>query len=215
MKIILGLLVVLILTGISTISSADSIPPKTPFDSQSWKAMSKEKPSNGIKMGSLRVKFEETTLDYIRKAASAGEILHHGDAGESIYWLCYTNFNSSRGERIWVISDGEMGGSEHSVTRVSAQILPNVKATKDCPALPANLKPVSLDNDLWLNSAASVVLKKLGAPSYKKEPWRVYDFEGKLPGNCGADGFDLSNWLMVRVGKGRVTSLHAGQVTSC
>lgn len=215
MKIILGLLVVSILTGISTISSADSIPPKTPFDSLSWKATSKEKPSDGIKMGSLRVQFEEITLDDIRQAASAGEISHHGDAGESIYWLCYTNLSSSRAERIWVISHGEMGGSEHSVTGVSAQILPNVKATKDCPALPANLKPVSLDNDLWLNSAASVVLKKLGAPSYKKEPWRVYDFEGKLPGNCDAEGFDLSNWLMVRVGKGRVTSLHAGQVTSC
>ena len=201
------------LIAASATSSADTPPPKTPFDSQSWKASLKEKATDGMTMGSLRVKFEQTSLDDIRRAVSAGRISHQGDAGESIYWLCYTNIGASQIERIWLIAHGEMGGSNHSVTSISAQLLPDGKSTSDCPALPANMQPLSLDNHLWLNSPESDVLK-LGAPSYQKEPWRSYDYEGKVPGNCEG-GFDLLNWLLIKVGKGRVTSLHAGQVTSC
>lgn len=198
----------------SVTSSAGAPPQKSPFEDMPWNATLKSRPTSGINMGSLRVKFEETTLNNIRTTASAGEIAHQGDAGGSIYWLCYTNLSPKRVERIWIISHGEMGGREHSVTLVSAQLLPVGKATADCPALPAKLKPLSLDNQLWLNSPASDVLKKLGVPSYQKEFWQSYNYQGKVPGDCEG-GFDLVNWLLVQVGKGHVTSLHAGQVTSC
>jgi hypothetical protein len=203
-----------ILMAASATSFADTPPPKKPFDSFSWKASLKEKATEGITMGSLHVKFEQTTLDDVRRAASAGKISLQGDDGESIFWLCYTNLNSSQVERIWVISHGEMGGSTHSVTSISAQLLPGGKSTSDCPALPANMQPLALDNHLWLNSPESDVLK-LGAPSDQKEPWRSYNYEGKVPGDCEGGGFDLLNWLLMKVGKGRVTTLHAGQVTSC
>ena len=199
----------------SVTSSAETPPQKSPFEDKSWNATLKDKPTSGLRMGSLHVQFEKTTLNDVREAASTGEIVHQGDAGDSIYWLCYTNLNAKQVERIWVISHGEMGGLDHSITLVSAQLMPNGKATADCPALPAKLKPLSLDNHLWLNSPASDVLKKLGAPSYQKGPWLSYDYQGKVPGNCEGGGFDLVNWLLVRVGKERVTSLHAGQVTSC
>jgi hypothetical protein len=165
-------------------------------------------------MGSLHVLLEKTTLDDVRRAASAGDIAHQGDAGGSVYWLCYTDSSSTPVQRIWIIT-GEMGGPKHVVTNISAQLLPNGTATTDCPALPPNLKPLSLDHHIWLNTSASNVLTRLGAPSYQKGPWRSFDYRAKVPGNCEGEGFDLMSGLLLRFEKGRVTSLRVYQVTSC
>ncbi len=204
-----------ILIAASAHSFASTPPPGTPFNAITWKATLKTKPSTGVRMGSLHVRLEKTTLDDVRHAASAGDIAHQGDAGESIYWLCYTNSGSTPVERIWIIAHGEMGGSEHFVTSISAQLLPNGNATTDCPALPLNLKPLSLDHYIWLNTSASDVLTRLGTPSYQKGPWRSFDYQGKVPGNCEGGGFDLMSGLLLRFEKGRVTFLHVDQVTSC
>ena len=144
-----------------------------------------------------------------------GEIAHQGDAGESIYWLCYTNVNPIRVERIWIIAHGEMGGREHLVTNISAEYLPNGRATTDCPALPEKMKPLSLDSQLWLNASATDARTRLGASSYQKGPWQSFDYQGKMRGNCEGEGFDVMNWLLLRFEKGRVNSLNVGQVTSC
>jgi len=203
------------LTAVSVNSLAETPPPHTPFDAITWKATMKRKPSTGAKMGSFSVRFEKTTLDDVRKAASAGTISHHGDANESIYWLCYTNVTPIQTEKIWIISHGEMGGPEHFVTNISAELLANERATADCPALPEKLKPMVLDSHLWLNASASGVRAKLGNPSYQKGPWRSFDYQGKLRGDCEGGGFDVVNWLLLRFEKGRVNSLYVGQITSC
>lgn len=204
-----------ILIGASHSSFAETPPPVAPFDAITWKATLKRKPSTGLRMGAFRVRFERTTLDDVRRAASVGEIAHRGDAGESAYWLCYTNLAPTQAERVWIVAHGEMGGPEHYVTNISAELLPNGNATADCPALPNNLKPLSLDNHLWLGASEGAAPAKLGAPSYQKGAWRSYDFQGKVPGNCEGGGFDLLAWLLLHFQNGRVNSLQVGQVTSC
>jgi hypothetical protein len=211
----LGQLLPGILFGTAFASFAQTPPPAGPFDAITWKAASKEIPSSGVRMGTLFVRFEKTTLDDVRRAASAGDIAHRGDAGESAHWLCYTSVGKTEVERIWVISHGEMGGPEHYVTDVSAERLPNGSAAADCPALPDNLEPLSLDNHLWLGASESAATRTLGASSFRKGAWRSYDFQGKVPGNCAGGGFDLSASLLLHFQKGRVDSLHVGQVTSC
>ena len=84
--IVLGVLV-----SASLSAFAETFPPIAPFDAITWKATMKRKPSTGLKMGTFRVRFESTTLDDVRRAASVGAIAHRGDAGESAYWLCYTS----------------------------------------------------------------------------------------------------------------------------
>ena len=196
-------------------SFGETPPPAAPFDAITWKATMKMKPSTGVKMGSFSVRFKKTTLDEVRRAASIGDIAHQGDAGESTYWLCYTNSTPSQVERIWIIANGEMGGREHRITNISAELVPSESATTDCPALPNSMKPLSLDNGLWLNATVSAAKAKLGAPSYQKGPWQSYDYQGKVPGNCESDGFDLLSWLLLHFNNGRVNSLQVGQVTSC
>ena len=204
-----------ILFGASHNSFAETPPPIAPFDAITWKATMKRKPSTALRMGAFRVRFERTTLDDVRRAASVGKIAHRGDAGESVYWLCYTNLSPAQTERVWVVADGEMGGPEHFVTNVSAELLPKGSATADCPELPNNLKPLSLDNHLWLGATEGAAHAKLGAPSYQKGAWRSYDFQGKVPGNCEGGSFDLLAWLLLHFQNGRVNSLQVGQVTSC
>jgi hypothetical protein len=143
---------------------AETPPPHAPFDAITWDATLKAEPSLGMRLGSFYLRLEKTTLDEVRRATSVGDIAHQGDAGESVYWLCYTNEDPRPAERIWIMAHGEMGGPEHFLTNISAQVLPNAKATTDCPALPPNLKPLSLDHGIWLQSLVSDIVKKLGQP---------------------------------------------------
>lgn len=166
-------------------------------------------------MGSFGVEFEKTTLDDIRRSAHVGDIAHQGDAGESHYWICYTNLTATHVEKIWIISHGEMGGPEHHVTNVSATLSPDGAASKDCPALPASMKQVSLDKGLWLNASVKHAHAKVGPPSHIQGHWRSYDFQGKVPGDCGSEGLDLTSWLLLYFDNGHVTSLQVGQVISC
>ena len=204
-----------VLVGVSLSSFAETPPPIAPFDAITWKATMKRKPSTGLRMGAFRVRFEITTLDDVRRAAAIGEIAHRGDAGESAYWLCYTNPGATQAERIWIVAHGEMGGREHYITNISAELVPSGSATTDCPALPNNLKPLSLDNRLWLGASEGIASAKLGVASYQKDAWRSYDFQGKVPGKCEGGGFDLVAWLLLHFQNGRVNSLQVGQVTSC
>ncbi|MFZ1626056.1 MAG: hypothetical protein WAU48_14910 [Gammaproteobacteria bacterium] len=204
----------LVATGVllSLPAFAATPPPEIAFE-MTWNATVQSKPATGLTMGLFKVTFEESTLDQVKNAALAGHIEHKGDAGESTYWLCYTNQTKNGTERIWIIAHGEMGGPDHAIGRVSAEPTAASGGTNDCPALPAKMQPVSLDNGLWLNTPETAV-NKLGKPSNKSGAWRSYEHQGKVPGECEG-GFDVLNWLQLKTSKGRVVTLHAGQVTSC
>ena len=194
-------------------AAANTPPPLAPFNAISWKPTSTTKLSTGIKMGSFEVKWEETTLASVLDAAGLGAIQHQGDAGESVYWLCYT-IEGPNSHRLWVMAHGEMGGPEHAVTNITAEALKGAKAEKDCPALPAKLQPVALSQGLWVGASETNAQKALGKPSHTEGPWRSFDHLSKVPGTCEG-GFDLTNWLLYKVNKGQLGTIMAGQVTSC
>lgn len=167
-------------------------------------------------MGKFDVRFEKTTLKALATAAGLGTMHHRGDAGESLYWLCYTIRGGTTAERLWIVAHGEMGGSEHAVTMVSAQELAaTARPSADCPALPPALQPLSFPQGLWLGTPEGEALKALGRPSLRKGAWRSFAYEGKERGDCEPDGFDVLNWLAFEAVQGRIRSIAAGQVTSC
>lgn len=192
---------------------AKTPPPVEPFESRTWAASMVKAPTPGFTLGKLRVRFEETTLGEVKKAASSGQISHAGDAGDSNYWLCYTLSQRQQPARIWIMSS-EMGGTDHAVTNATVVSLKSAKPTADCPTLSEKLFPVSLDVPLWVGSREAAVQRALGAPSYRQGAWRSYDFEAKVPGNCDG-GYDFSNWLLFRSRRGLVEAIHLGQVSSC
>ncbi len=191
-------------------------PPRLPFRSVDWAASMTKEPTKGVTLGDFRVDFEQTTLGDVRRVASVGTIAKKGDAGERALWLCYTVTGASTPARIWIISDGEMGGDTHVITGVTVARSVRDGPGPDCPALPATMQPIHFDAPIWLNSADAQVETALGRPSHVQGGWRAYDFQAKVrgDGHC-ADGYDLLNWLFTRSESGKVSSIYAGQVTSC
>lgn len=210
---ICALCVSVICLVIASLGDANAMPPpKYPLGgSISWPQRSQHRPVTHLMMGSFKVKLEETTLRQVIGAAGNGEIAHQGDAGESIYWLCYTTPN----ERVWIIADGEMGGEEHRVGQIVAREIRGVQSTKVCPSLSSNLLPLYLDKSIWLGTTKEKATHILGAPSHTDSSWQSYNYSGKVPGECSPEGFDLLNWLLLTVEGGKVVELRAGQVTSC
>jgi hypothetical protein len=202
--------------GLSLAASALAAtpPPEVPF-TDSPPGTLKESPATGITVAAIDVRFEKTSLTEVAGKLRLGTIAHQGDAGNSIYWLCYDIATREGRERLWVTSSGEMGGTEHLVTGISAQSLPGPDGTGDCPLLPGQLSPHLIGSSLWLGSSARSVTEHLGSPSLHRGAWQAYGFEGKVAGKCDPDGFDRTNWLYLRTETGAVTRLVAGQVTSC
>lgn len=164
-------------------------------------------------MGTWRIDFEKTTLHDVLSRTSVGSIRHAGDAGESIYWLCYT-LAGQVPARIWITSDGEMGGPGRVVTGITITRLRSGRPLAACPALPTDLQPASLQGNIRLGMRETSLTEMLGAPSHRSGPWISYDFEGKVPGNCEG-GFDVLNSLLLKTRRGNVEAIYANQVTSC
>jgi hypothetical protein len=169
----------------------------------------KTDPIQQIHLGGLTAEFEKTTLVEIRNAIGYGVIDHAGDAGESQYWLCY----SLKGQRIWLISNGEMGGSNHMLTRVAA--VSTASTTGSCPPMPAFLQPVSF---LFgrIGASKKSLLDVLGAPSGISNDKLIYQYAGKKPQQYkgGMEEFDVTAHIEVKIENDRITSLDASHITS-
>lgn len=122
----------------STVASPSVPPPPAPdiYEPRSDVAGGTLKVApSGFSLGHSHVRFEQTTLGDIVSLVGAGAIAHQGDAGESLYWICYTIPEAQQSGRVWILADGEMGGPEHHITGLSAALLPQATPTADCPAL--------------------------------------------------------------------------------
>lgn len=193
-------------------ATAATPPPAPPLSEMNWRASSREAPSDGFVLGSTAVRFEKTTLDEIVAATREGAIDHRGDAGESEYWLCYSL--PLEAQRIWIVSSGEMGGTDHLVTGMVAEQLRAANATPDCPALPPKTTAVLSGHEGWLGMTAIDVHRRFGTPSHESGTWKAFNFEEKIQSVCGGEG-DRTNWLWIKQTGGHVLAIVAGQVTSC
>lgn len=190
-------------------------PPQAPPDEINWSPISQTEPAPSLRLGKLLVRFEDTTFAEILQTAARGNISHRGDAGGTLYWLCYSDSASGWVDRIWIMA-GEMGGSEHEVGGVAAQRILGGHANTECPELPKAMKPVSLVRGLWLNTPAVRVSEFLGKPSHVGREWEAFSYQGKVAGLCeGNAGLDLTDNLFLQIDHGRVRTLYAWRVTSC
>jgi hypothetical protein len=90
-------------------------------------------------LGAFAGRFEETPLAAVREAVGEGIIQHQGDAGGSIYWLCYGRAQ----HRLWVVSSGEMGGPDHRVTEIVQELTEkDTDTSTDCAIIPEKFSPL-------------------------------------------------------------------------
>lgn len=157
-------------------------------------------------LGAFAGRFEKTRLGAVREAVGEGIIQHQGDAGASIYWLCYRRAQ----HRLWVVSSGEMGGPDHRVTEIVEELTgKDAGAAADCAIIPEKFSPVVFDGKLHLGMSRQEVIKTLGPPSKSEAAQMVYSHEGKL-----ANGFDEAAWLILGFGEDKLVSMRGGKTTT-
>jgi hypothetical protein len=175
-------------------------------------------PASSIYLGSVVVVFDKTTLGEAKEQLKAGKIQNHGDAGESAYWLCYSIRTPKAWEQLWLLSHGEMGGDEHVIHGVAAKVS-SKKPPASCPELPDILRPVKLNNGLWLGAQTEEITKKLGKPSLQQKQWRHYDSERELVGDPSAKDFGTDKIyergsFSIRAVKGKAVEVWATKQTT-
>ena len=157
-------------------------------------------------LGAFAGRFEETRLGAVREAVGEGTIQHQGDAGDSIYWLCYRRAQ----HRLWVVSHGEMGGRDHRVTEIVEEFNDkDAGASTDCAIIPEKFSPVVFDSQLHLGMSRQEVITALGPPSKSEAAQIVYSHAGKL-----ADGFDETAWLILGFREDKLVSMRGGKTTT-
>ena len=148
----------------------------------------------------------ETALGAVREAVGGGTIQHQGDAGDSIYWLCYRRAQ----HRLWVVSSGEMGGRDHRVTEIVEELTEkDTETSTDCAIIPEKFAPLVFDGKLHLGMSRLEVVTALGPPSKSEAAQMVYSHDGKL-----ADGFDETAWLILRFREEKLVSMRGGKTTT-
>ncbi|MEN0652884.1 MULTISPECIES: hypothetical protein [Hyphobacterium] len=117
-------------------------------------------------LGEFEITFETTTLAEVA-AFAGGDVAHAGDAAASQYWLCYTLPES----RVWVISNGEMGGTNHVVTGVAVVSDPSGAEFDGCPAAEFESLTVS---GVGLGSDAAALEAAFGPVAAQTDRGSVY-----------------------------------------
>ena len=198
--------------------AADVVPPPSFPGDDSAIATLARMPTSRLHLGALDIVLEETPLSVVREMLSSGSIAERGDAAEHMSWLCYTYDSDGTRQRIWIISSGEFGGSEHAADGVAAAVVEaDGPPSESCPTLPAGL-PVWLDRKVWLGLSRDELIRRLGKPSQERGSILhfVYDSDVKLvSGHRGqTDDYIVTSHLMVELRDGRVARLWASKTTS-
>jgi hypothetical protein len=196
-----------------------STPPPTADESisqsnASWRATSK--PSSGMNMGNLKIKFEETNLAQVMRATGLGNIEQQGDAGEHVLWLCYTAVTDSKSLRLWIESSGEMGGPNNDITEIAVRLVPNGLVPSDCPVLPKRFAKLNFGRRPWLGASEEAVKRTFGVGLVQAGKQYFIGYDGKVSddGKCEG-GYDLMNSMYFTFEAGIVVAIDAGEVTSC
>lgn len=156
-------------------------------------------------LGAFAGRFEETPLGAVREAVGEGTIQHQGDAGASIYWLCYRRAQ----HRLW-ISSGDIGGPDHRVTEIVEELTEKETETStDCAVIPEKFATLVFDGKLHLGMSRSEVVMAMGRPSKSEAAQMLYSHHGKL-----AKGFEETAWLILRFRDEKLVSMRGGKTTT-
>ena len=187
-------------------SAADDGVPPPAWDDDSVTTTTSHDPVVPLRMGSLEVTLEKTSLKEVQSAIGVGEIYSHGDASEALAWLCYTVSTSNPKQRLW-LSSGEMGGLT-IINSVSAVVIPTkVSPSAGCPELPQRYMPLRFANGIWLGASEERFQKSFGKVKKVKDA-RAYIYIGK-------DGeYDVIGSLNVRFKNNASVAIFANHVTS-
>jgi hypothetical protein len=187
------------------------LPPRWFDDSPSVKARTVDAPMiKAVHLGKDRIVFEKSRLADVMAMTGRGKIKHRGDAGQSVYWLCYRFEQNGATRQLYVTAHGEMGGPEHDV----GGIVLNERAADEanCPVLPGNLSPAIAD--IGLGSRYSAFVHRLGPPSGRQGEQATWLFERKIHQRDSPETWFEIQSVTVEFHHGKAAILAIDQTTS-
>jgi hypothetical protein len=177
----------------------------------------KIRPTAGAFIGAMTIELEKTTLHGVREAAPRAELQHSGDAGDSMYWICFTVLGSKHYQHVWLISDSEMGGTDHLITGVVATEEAGPDGGTDaCPDGPKAFRPIVVGAGVALGASRDKLRQIFGTMPSATEGWWSYRYQGKtsISRNGQSTIFDVTSSVNVRLHRGRVVAISTSQITS-
>ncbi len=174
----------------------------------------KTDPLTSMRMGTFEVKFEETTLGAVINEVGVGSIQLTRETGESQYYLCYSL--PDQHQRIWLISNGEMGGPDHALTQVYAvSTIKPIRKNVACPQIPSGFQSISMKFG-WLGTTHKKLLTSLGKPSGSKDGRLIFLYEGEKTGIYQGKSveFDVITYIEAQINDNKISSLYISHVTT-
>ncbi len=109
----------------------------------------------------LGVTLGKTTMNEVKDKFKAKEIYHEGDAGESLYALCF----KGPGNSTIAFESGEMGGNERVIHSVSINSAQNPYKLKQICQKTTMIKSKIALNGISLGMSPDIVRKLVGSPT--------------------------------------------------
>jgi hypothetical protein len=174
---------------------------------ESVRVLRKKQPNENLQILGLVV--GSSTLEDVRKKFSAGQIHQEGDAGDSVYLLCYRGTDSAL---VAFESSGSMGGNDHIVT--SATIFRNgdgYKFRDQCTSsteVHQQMKAFKIS----LGAKKTTIRRALGPPSKETDSLLLYAYHVEETLESGRA--DITSSLEVLVPRSTASQITASKVVS-
>ena len=168
--------------------------------------LTQNQPVRGVTIGDFQVTFEKTTLKQARAALGAIPIGHRGDAGGSLYWICYTI--PAIQSRVWLLSN-EIGGGEDITGMIAKPVSPTEVENLKCPTPTNHATTVFIDKKIWLGDSIGKIESVLGKSVKFSESIRYYWYSGEAK-----NGFTVESSLFMRLDGDKVTELQATHIST-
>lgn len=129
----------------------------------------------------LGVIIGKTTMNEVKDKFKAKEIYHEGDAGESLYALCF----KGPGNSTIAFESGEMGGNERVVHAVSINSAQNPYKLKQICQKTTVIKSKLALNGISLGMSPDIVKKLVGSPTKQDTNTIEYKYAIQIKTDAG------------------------------
>jgi len=157
----------------------------------------------------LKIVLEKTRLSDIQAKLGADEG-HDGEAGDSLYWLCYRGRDADGPWALWLMA-GEM--DDGTVGRFQwRRIRPSERFDDRCPVLQRTKSKVKLPLTLRLGMPEADLVKMLGRPTrrYGQTLMFVHNHDEIL----NNQPYTVQNTVTVLIRDGKVSAVEVFKLTS-
>lgn len=171
------------------------------------KSIKQKQPENELTI--LGFTLGRSTLKEVQDKIPGKEIYHEGDAGKSIYRLCYKGINGT----FVTFESSEMGGRNHIMTSISISSLKiPIRFQKHCANSNLITKEIVVEPGIKLELTKNEIQKLKGSPSKESANWLYYEYQTveHLPKNQ----IDILSTLELHFEKNKLKKISISKVES-